>query len=213
MIALRHLAPLALALLLGACSSSKLQPASPGPDGWLSILGSNPGLALSGSDEAQDRGWTSENSKAFTVLPSGAVRLASNEAASLQRDIDGQLLTTPYFTWRWRVEPGSFKGYAKLHFAIGFETEGKQRRLIIAWSDDEKQVGRLERQGNVAYFIAQAGAGDGNWHEATLDLGQLHRIAWPDINTLTTHISYVAVFAPETKEGPACEFEKLAISK
>lgn len=201
-----------LLLALGACAEP-MKPISPGPEGWLSILGGDPAFALSGSQEAREHGWTSENAKAFAILPSGALRAASGEAASVQRDIDGLLLTTPYFTWRWRVEPGPFKGYARLHLALGFETEGKQRRLIIAWSDDEKQIGRLERQGNAAYFIAQAGAGDGNWREATLDVGQLHRLAWPDVNTLFTRLTYVAIFTPETKDGPACEIEKLAISR
>jgi hypothetical protein len=197
-------------LALGACQAPVV-PASPGPEGWLPVLDKDPTLALSNDEVARERGFSSDNPKVFTVLPSGALRAASTEAGSMRRDIDTLLLTTPYLTWRWRLEPGPLVGVARLHLAVGFKTGSAENRLIIAWSDNPTNVGRLERKGNAAYFIAQGGTGDGNWREATLDIAELHRLAWPDINTLDTRVTYVALFMPETKGGPAVEIERLAL--
>lgn len=202
---------LLLALGLGACAQTAM-PVSPGPEGWLSVLGKDPAFALSDSVEVGEHGFSADNAKAFQVLPSGAMRLISTEAASVRRDIDSLLLTTPYLTWRWRLDPGPLGGFARLHLAVGFKTEGSEKRLIVAWGASPEQTGRLERKGNAAYFIAQGGESDGNWREATLDIAELHRLAWPDINTLTTRITYVAVFAP-SGGGPAAEIEKLSLMR
>lgn len=205
------LLPLLILLGLGACAQTTV-PASPGPEGWLSVLGKDPAFALSGSAEAAEHGFNSDNARAFQILPSGALRLASTETASVRRDIDSLLLTTPYLTWRWRLDPGPLSGFARLHLAVGFKTEGSEKRLIVAWGARPEQIGRLERKGNAVYFIAQGGESDGNWRESTLDIAELHRLAWPDINTLTTRITYVAVFAP-SGGGPTAEIEKLSLMR
>ncbi len=200
------------ALLIQGCAQTAV-PASPGPEGWLPILEADPALALSGSQAAAEQGWVSENAKAFSILPSGALRTSLSEAASLRREVGSLLLASPYLTWRWRVEAGPApSGYARLHLAVGFKTGSAERRLIVAWSGEAGQTGRLERRGNAAFFIAQGGASDGNWREATLDIAELHRLAWPDINTLNSRITYVAVYTP-TGSGPACEIEKLALMR
>lgn len=203
--------PLLLSLGLAACAPATI-PASPGPEGWLSVFGRDPAFALSDGAEASEHGFSSDNAKAIQVMPSGALRLASNEATSVRRDIDSLLLTTPYLTWRWRLDPGPLNGFARLHLAVGFKTDGSEKRLIVAWGSAPERTGRLERKGSAAHFVAQGGESDGNWREATLDIAELHRLAWPDINTLTTRITYVAVFAP-SGSGPAAEIEKLSLMR
>jgi hypothetical protein len=205
---------LLLLALLGLAACAQLpQPATPAPEGWLSILGNDPGFALSDSAESRERGWSSDNAKGFSVLPSGGVRVTSDQAASLRRDVDVLLLSTPYLTWRWKLDPGPIQSYAPLHLAIGFKTGLAERRLIVGWGGAGDATGRLERQGQAAFFTAQTGESDGNWREATLDISELHRLAWPDINTLKTRVTYVAVFTPGQQGGPAGDIERLMLTR
>jgi hypothetical protein len=208
------LAPFLFAMTLGlAACSEPVVPATAGPEGWLPILEKKSSLALENSPEAREKGYSSENPKIFVLLPAGGLRVASNEAGSLRRDIDSLLLSSPYLTWRWRLDGPPLIGFARLQMAVGFKTGGAERRLIIAWSDNPAMVGRLETKGNAAFFIAQGGGDNNSWHEATLDIAELHRLAWPDLNTLYTQIAYVALFSPEGRDGPAVEIDKLSLMR
>ncbi|TAN52355.1 MAG: hypothetical protein EPN26_08050 [Rhodospirillales bacterium] len=208
--------PLRLAILLSlllASACAETVPAKPSPEGWLSILGDDPALALSGSDRSKEQGWTAENPRGFSVQPSKSLIAIPGQASALRRDVDVLLLSTPYLTWRWRLDPGPVTGYAPLHLAIGFKTGSSERRLIVGWGGAGMETGRLERQGTAAFFTAQTGESDGNWREATLDISELHRLAWPDINTLKTRVTYVAIFTPAPNNGPAGEIEKLMLMR
>ncbi len=224
---------LATTVLGGLLAGCTVERAAATPEGLLAVLGPIPGFSpveLPG-DWALESDGDIDDRQLRVVTRDGlpALRVSNGEDAFIVvRRTQAMLLSTPYLSWSWNIEPPSASGFHPVRVIVGFHggdpasgSWGGQplkwlgtrlpphdRAISLTWGESALQRGTLDMSqgtdGRTAprYTVRGGRENAGTWWLETVDLADLYARAWPADNSERAQIMFIGIAAPG-KRAPA----------
>ncbi len=204
-----------------------LERASVTPEGLLTVLGPLPGFS---TDELPDD-WALESDgdigrqQLRVVTKDGlpALRIANGKSSFIVvRRTKAMLLSTPFLSWSWNIEPPSAPGFHPVRVIVGFyggnpasgswggqplqrlgsRLPPHDRAISLTWGESALQRGALDLPtGSSAraaprYTVRGGRENAGTWWLETVDLAELYARAWPDDDASRAQIMFIGIAAP-----------------
>jgi len=211
-------------VMLAGCSVER---ASMTPEGLLAVLGPAPGFSpveLPGDWALESKGKLSEQQlRTDTKDGVPALRISNGENPFIVvRRTQAMLLSTPYLSWSWNIEPPSAPGFHPVRVIVGFHggdpasgSWGGQpfkwlgtrlpphdRALSLTWGESALQRGALDLPRDSTdraaprYTVRGGRENAGTWWLETVDLADLYKRAWPGDDANRAQIMFIGIAAP-----------------
>ncbi len=233
----RRLVAMVLVIFAAGCTAPN---AVVGPEGRLDVF--NPATA---AKAFPPRDWVidgigSSGAYLSTMLKNGtpALKIVNGEKNFIAvRRIQAMLLTSPFLSWAWYMEPppagapaarlviGFYGGNEKsrswksrVFSWLGPSLPTNDRELAIVWGSSALQRGTLVRpakgkKGRPRYIARGGRENGGKWWLEYLDLAGLYRRLWPGDNLSRVRIAFIGVAAPGGKPPSVAYISKIIISR
>ncbi|MEO5337279.1 MAG: hypothetical protein H7841_10350 [Magnetospirillum sp. WYHS-4] len=221
----------AVLALAGACQTERM---AVGPEGSISILGTDPWDVLAAPGESWRRqGPTAKGVSRSDFDGFSALRVTNgDDGFAIVRPIKAILPASPYLTWAWNAEPHGLQGHA-VHLLVGFrggrnggslrggpwsggDLPDHDRLLVISWGGSALQRGSLqvaERDGSARYTARGGREQAGIWWRETVDLQVLHARAWPGDDRNDVHVAFIGFGAAEGQPAGSVRFSGIGLSR
>jgi len=166
---------------------------------------------------------------------------AGGKAYALMRRVNAQLLATPYLAWRWQ-QLGAIGVRHPVRIVVGLaDAGGKNRKgmfgrllshmtstampdfdrsIIVSFGSSALMRGSLDasvekshRRGIARYVVRGGRENLKRWWNETVDLSNLHRLAWPGIDMRATRIVYIGVTVQASAKPASGRFGEIRLSR
>jgi len=231
------------AALLALPAACVVPRASVDASGRLEVLGPGPGFSprtlpadwvIEGRDRVADGQLSVARKEGVPAL-----RVVSGaEGFVIARRIRAILLTTPYLSWAWNMEPQG-SGVHPVRLLIGFHGGDPQslswggqpfvwmgsalpphdRLLSLAWGDSALQRGTLtrppgrHRHAPSRYTVRGGRENTGTWWLETVDLSQLYARAWPGDDVNRAQVMFIGIAAAGGHKPAAAYLSGIVLSR
>jgi len=214
------------------------------PEGLLNVLGPLPGFSpakLPGDWALESDGDLTE-SQLRVVTKDGlpALRVSNGEKAFvIVRRTRAMLLSTPYLSWSWNIDPPSAPGFHPVRLIVGFHggdpasgSWGGQvfkwlgtrlpphdRAISLTWGESALQRGTLDLSqgatGRTAprYTVRGGRENAGTWWLENVDLADLYSRAWPADDPSRAQIMFIGIAAPANRPPAPVNISGMVLSR
>ena len=238
-LSLNRLAFAPLVLLLASCSA---------PEATIQ-LGSSLSILSAGTSFSADT-LPDDWFKSGTIPKDGVAVSASLGSSTLSvtsaerpylaaRRIRANVLATPYLSWRWRLQPGTWE-YHPVRLIVGFaggSTETVEqgtlaklfpgtslptydRVMSLLWAPSALVRGTLigiETEDQIlreAHYTVRGGPENvGVWWNEAVDLATLYRRSWPDDQINQSRVAFIGVASTASKKALTVYISDLRLSR
>lgn len=216
-----------LGAVLAVGPGCTVERASVTPEGMLDVLGpvaDFSALKLPADWVLESDGGISEDQlQALSKDNLPALRIGNGKnSLIIVRRTRAVLLSTPYLSWSWYIEPPSAPGFHPVRIIVGFHggdpasgSWGGQpfkwlgsrlpphdRAISLTWGESALQRGTLDlppRSSSRAaprYTVRGGRENAGTWWLENVDLADLYARAWPDDDPSQAQIMFIGIAAP-----------------
>ncbi|HER27256.1 MAG TPA: DUF3047 domain-containing protein, partial [Rhodospirillales bacterium] len=210
--------------LLSGCTAPR---AAMTPEGLLAVLGPVPGFTAAQLPDdwvVESNGEISQQ-QLRVVSKDGvqALRIANGKNAFIVvRRTQAMLLSTPFLSWSWNIEPPSAPGFHPVRVIVGFHggnpasgSWGSQplkwlgsrlpphdRAISLTWGESALQRGvfeisqAIDARAAPRYTVRGGRENAGTWWREDVDLADLYARAWPGDDVGRAQIMFIGIATP-----------------
>ena len=213
--------------LVAGITGCTVERAAVTPEGLLEVLGPLPGFSpveLPG-DWAMESSGDITKDQLHVITKDGlpALRVSNGENAFvIVRRTQAMLLSTPYLSWSWIIDPPSTPGFHPVRIIVGFHGGAPEsgswggqpfkrlgtslpphdRAISLTWGESALQRGTLDlSQAATArsaprYVVRGGRENAGTWWLENVDLADLYSRAWPTDEPSRAQIMFIEAPPP-----------------
>lgn len=229
-----------LGVLLAVGPGCSVERAAVTPEGLLQVLGPLAGFSptrLSHDWVVESAGKITERQlRAVTKDGRSALRVSNaRKPFIIVRRTKAMLLSTPYLSWSWNIEPPAPAGFHPVRIVVGFHggdpaggswggraltwlgsrLPAYDRAIALTWGRSALQRGTLELSPGVApgYTVRGGRENAGRWWSEDVDLADLYARAWPGDDASRVQIAFIGIAAAAGQRPATAYISAIRLSK
>ncbi len=210
--------------------------------GQINVFGPAAEISLSNlADDWVALGADPEDHAEITATADGpSMRVSGGpKPYALVRRVDASLLATPFLSWSWRVEAVD-RAIHPARMTIGIRDNPERRggwrppvglgasrglpefdrTITIAWGNSALNRGSWKNMmsestatASVRYVVRGGRENAGRWWRETIDLGEIHALAWPGLDRAESRIVFIGITVTANPTAASADFAAIKLSR